>query len=123
MRRQRPDGKTWYVPHQGVLNHNKGETGAGFDCSSQYREISVNENLLSGADLTNQLVGVLIRFRVRPVAFMADMQAMFYQVKVPEKQKLFLRFLGWNEGSLDCEITDHNMYVHLFRFFRFRFFS
>ena len=53
------DGKTWYVPHQGVLNHNKGKIRVVFDCSSQYRATSINENLLSGPDLTNQLVGVL----------------------------------------------------------------
>ena len=49
--------------------------------------------MLSGSDLTNQLVGVMIKFRVGPVAFMADIQAMFYQLKVPEKQRSFLRFL------------------------------
>ena len=78
-----PDSKTWYVPHQGVLNHNKGKIRVVFDCSSQYRGTSINENLLSGSDLTNKFVQVLIRFRVGPVEFMADIQAMFYQVKVP----------------------------------------
>ena len=29
------DGKTWYVPHQGVLNHNKGKIRVVFDCGSQ----------------------------------------------------------------------------------------
>ena len=78
-----PDDKTWFVPHQGVLNHNKGKVRVVFDCSSQYRGTSINENLLSGSDLTNKFVQVLIRFRVGPVEFMADIQAMFYQVKVP----------------------------------------
>ena len=32
-----PDGKTWYVPHQGVFNHNKGKIRVVFDCSSQYK--------------------------------------------------------------------------------------
>ena len=76
-----------------MLNHDKGKIRVVFDCSSQYGGTSINENLLYGPDLTNQLVGVLIRFRVGPVSFMADIQAMFYQVKVPEKQILFLRIL------------------------------
>ena len=97
-----------------MLNHNKGKINVVFDCSSQYRGTSINENLLSGPDLTNKLVGVLIRFRVGPVAFLADIQAMFYQVKVPEKQRSFLRFLWWNEGNLDSEIRDHEMCIHLF---------
>ena len=85
-----------------------------FHCSSQYRGTSINKNLLSGPDLTNQPVGVLIRFRVGLAAFMANIQAIFYQVKVPEKQRSFLRFLWWNEGNFDSDITDHKMCVHLF---------
>ena len=84
-----PDGKTLHVPYQGVFNHSKDEICVVFDCSSQYRGISINRNLLSGSDLTNQLVGILIRFRVGPVACMANIQAMFYQVKVPESRDHF----------------------------------
>ena len=32
--------------------------------------------------MTNQLFGVLTRFREKPVAAMADIEAMFHQVKV-----------------------------------------
>ena len=46
---------------------------------------------------------------------MTDIQAMFYEVKVPEKQKSNLRFLCWKKGNLDSEIADHEMCVHLFR--------
>ena len=70
--------------------------------------------MLSGSDLTNKLVRVLIRFRVGPVAFIADIQAIFYQVKVTEKQRSFLRFLWWNEGNLDSEMTNHEICVYLF---------
>ena len=72
-----PDGRTWYAPYQGVLNHNKGKISVALDCSYKYRETSINKNLLSGPDLTNHHVGVLIRFRVGLVASMADIQTMF----------------------------------------------
>ena len=58
--RKGPDGKTWYVLHQSVLNHNKCKLRVVFDYSSQYKGTSINENLLSGPDLTNQLVGALV---------------------------------------------------------------
>ena len=45
---------------------------------------------------------------------MANIQAMFYQGKVPEKQRSFLRFLWWNEGNLDFEIADHEMCIYFF---------
>ena len=108
-----PDGKTWYIPHQGVLNPNKGKIWVAFYCGSQYGETSINKSLLYGPDLINQTARVLKRIKIEPVAFMADIQAMFYQVKVREKQRSFLRMLWW-EGNLDSEIEDHEMCVHLF---------
>ena len=47
-----PEGKTWYVPHQGVLNP-KSNIRVIFDCSPQYEGTLVNQNLLSGSDLSN----------------------------------------------------------------------
>ena len=48
-------------------------------------EAQSNENLFSGLHLINQLVVILIRLRVGPVAFMVDIKAKYYRVKVPEK--------------------------------------
>ena len=76
-----------------MLNPNKGKIRVVFDCSSQCKGNSINQNLLSGPDLTNQLIRVLHRFRLEPVAFMADIKAMYYQVKVPESQRSYLRYL------------------------------
>ena len=109
-----PEGKTWYVPHQGVVNPNKGKIRVVFDCSSQYKGNLINQNLLSGPDLTNQLIGVLHRFRLEPVAFMASIQALYYQVKIPESQRSNLRYLWWKESDINSEIADHKMWVHLF---------
>ena len=39
--------------------------------------------VLQGPDLTNNLIGVLLRFREHEVAVMADVEAMFHQVQVP----------------------------------------
>ena len=36
------EGRTCYVPNQGVLNSNKGKIGVVFDCSSQYKCNSIN---------------------------------------------------------------------------------
>ena len=108
-----PEGRTWYVPHQGVLNPNKGKIRAVLDCSFQYKGNSINQNLLSVPDLTNQLIGVLHRFSLEPVAFMAYIQALYYQVKVPESQRSYLRYLWWKESDINSEIADHEMCGHL----------
>ena len=45
-------------PHQGVLNPIKGNIRVIVDWSSQYKGTSINQNLLPGPYLTNQLIGV-----------------------------------------------------------------
>ena len=69
---------------------------------------------MSGPDLTNQIISVLIRFREEHIAFMADIEAMFYQVYVKDHQRDLLRFLWWENGNLDGNLIDHEMCVHVF---------
>ena len=91
-------GKTWYKPHRGVAHPAKpGKVRVVFVCSAKYRSRSLNNQPISGPDLTNQLVGVLTRFRKEQVAFIADVEAMFHQVSAPEGQTNLLRFL-WLEN-------------------------
>ena len=65
-------------------------------------------------DLTNSLLGDLTLFRQEPLAFMADIEAMFYQVQVPIEQRDFLRFLWWPGGDLNAELKKYQMTVHPF---------
>ena len=64
-----------------------------FDCSAQFAGKSLNQELLTGPDLTNSIIGVLTRFRQGEVAFMADIESMYYQVRVPEYQQTYIKFL------------------------------
>ena len=54
---------TWYIPHHGVYHSGKPrKIRVVFDCSAQFAGKSLNEKLLTGPDLTNPILGVLIRF-------------------------------------------------------------
>ena len=64
--------------------------------------------------MTNSLVGVLSRFRQEPVTIIADVEAMYYQVRVPEDDTDLLRFLWWPAGDLSQNIAEYKMVVHLF---------
>ena len=79
-----------------------------------YDETSLNDKLLSGPNLTNQLAGVLIRFCIEKVAFMDNIEAMYYQVRVPKEQKSVLRFLWWEDSNLGGNLLYHEMCVHAF---------
>ena len=107
--------RVWYIPHHGVYHPNKpGKIRVVFDCSSRYLGESLNDHLLQGPDLTNKLNRVLTRFRQEAIAFMADIEQMFYQVKVKEEDQNFLRFLWWPDGDFTAEPEEYCITVHLF---------
>ena len=85
-----------------------------FDCAARYNGVSLNSQLLQGPDLTNNLVGVLIRFREEPIAIMADIEGMFHHVRVSPKDCDALRFLWWPENDFNKDPEDYQMLVHLF---------
>ena len=60
----RNDKRVWYIPHHGVYHKKKpGKIRVVFDCSALCHGQSLNQQLLQGPDLTNNLTGVLCRFR------------------------------------------------------------
>lgn len=70
----RDDGRVWYIPHHGVYHPQKPEKiRVVFDCAAKYQGISLNNLLLQGPDLTNNLLAVLLRFRQEQIAVMGDM--------------------------------------------------
>ena len=109
------EGHVWYLPHHGVYHRQKTESlRVVFDCSARYQGKSLNDHLLQGPDLTSKLTGVLIRFREEKIAVMADVEKMFYQVKVTKPDQNYLRFLWWPDSDLTKEPVDYCMTVHLF---------
>ena len=110
----RRDGHVWYLPHHPVINPNKDKPRIVFDCAAEHRGTSLNDRVHQGPYLTNKLIGVLLRFRLHPVAIMADIEAMFHQVKVVRQDQDVLRFLWWPEGNLEEDPVRYQMTVHLF---------
>ena len=45
-----------------------------FSTAVPIMEVKLNRNLLLGPDLTNQRIGILMRFRTEEVAFMGDIE-------------------------------------------------
>jgi len=111
---QLENGKIWYIPHHGVYHKRKKSIRVVFDCASSYKGTSLNNVLLQGPDLTNSLIGVLLRFRQEPIAIMADIESMFHQARVHEEDTNLLRFLWWPDGDISRDLEEYRMKVHLF---------
>ena len=105
---------TWYLPHHPVTNPNKpGKLRIVFDAAAEFAGTSLNKNLLQGPDMTNSLVGVLLRFRQGKVGLAADVEAMFHQVRVRKEDQDALRFLWWSDNYTEPPDV-HVMEVHIF---------
>ena len=78
-------GKIFYIPHHCTSILTKFRVV--FDCSARFNNVSLNDMLLHGPDLTNNLLGVLLKFRQHPIAVIVDIKAMFSQVFVNEQDQ------------------------------------
>ena len=107
--------RTWYLPHHLVFNPNMpGKLRVVFDAAARYEGRSLNESLVTGPDLLNSLVGVLLRFRTHPIAIAADIKAMFHQVKVTLADADSLRFLWKSDIHSQEPPQTLQMMVHIF---------
>ena len=111
---KRTTGKTNYLPHHGVIHPNKpGKLRVVFDAAAKFNGFSLNDNLITGPDLLNNLVGVILRFRKFPVVIIGDIEAMYSQVRLNKEDRDAVRFL-WEE-TRGSKSPDHfQMLVHFF---------
>ena len=90
--------KIWYLPHHPVFNPNKpGKVRRVAKAADKFKGQSLNSNLMTGPDLLNNLVGILLRFRENPVAILSDIEGMFIQISKRHEDQSALRFLWPNE--------------------------
>ncbi|XP_076029363.1 uncharacterized protein LOC143018123 [Oratosquilla oratoria] len=107
--------QAWYIPHFGVRHPTKKDkVRVVFDCAARVNDLSLNDLLRQGPDISNLLLGVLLRFRLGLYACTADIETMYYQVKVPEDDRDYLRFLWWKYGQIGSDIVKLRMTSHPF---------
>ena len=67
--------------------------------------------MLAGPDLLHGLIGTIFRFREGPIALYADIESMFLQVQVPERDKSCLRFLRRPKVNEPVQIYEYQRHV------------
>ena len=88
-------GKTWLIPHHKIYSsHNLGKICVVFECLAKYKGNSYNDQLMKGPDITNSLLGILVRFRQEGITVMTNTEEMFHQVKLPFISSLYVHLVG-----------------------------
>lgn len=105
----------WYLPIFPVFHPKKpNKIRMVFDSSAIYQGHSLNSSLLQGPDLTNNLLGVLLRFRKERVAITGDIEQMFHMFHIDEEHRNFVRFIWFRDNDPTKSLQDYRMCVHLF---------
>ena len=78
-------GHVTYLPYREIIREDKTSTKLRvvFDASAKSREnVSLNDVLYKGPCLTPLLYDVLLRFRIHPVAIIADIEKAYLQIGI-----------------------------------------
>lgn len=105
----------WYLLILGVYHPQKpGKISVMFDSSAQFDGVFLSDILLSGPDLNNTLLGVLLCFKKKLVAITAGADQMFYCYVVQEDHRDYRCFLWYEDNNLTKDVTDYQIKVCVF---------
>ncbi|GFT71577.1 reverse transcriptase domain-containing protein [Trichonephila clavipes] len=107
----------FYLPHRAVIRTDKttSKLRIVFDASSHAKaQLSLNDCLHTGLNFIPNLFFLLIKFRVNPIAFAADIKMAFLMIEIDESERDITRFF-WDENpGIDLE----NKRLDIFRMTR-----
>ena len=106
------NAREWYLPHHPVVNpHKPGKVRRVLNVAAKFQGHSLNNSLLTGPDLLQSLIHILIRFRQYPYAVSADIEGMFLQVGVIPEDRPSLRFLWREDPASDVAVFPYVRHI------------
>ena len=104
--------REWYLPHHPVIHpHKPGKVRRVLNGAAKFHGVSLNSTLLTGPDLLQTLIHVLMRFRQHPYAVSADIEGMFLQVGVIPEDRPSLRFLWREDPATDVAVYQYVRHI------------
>ena len=112
-------GVLHYIPHLPVFKQDSATTKMRivYDASAKRSDnsLSLNGCLHAGPNLLQGLTGILLKFRVHPIAFVADIEKAFLQIELNAADRDATRFLWLKDVTQSArDLTN----VEVFRFCR-----
>ena len=99
-----------YLPHHCVVREDKVTTKLRIVYNASAREDgpALNDCLHTGPSLTPDILDILIRFRIQPIALAADIEKAFLMIAVKEEDRDVLRFLWVDDvNSAEPNIVEY----------------
>ncbi|GBN23244.1 hypothetical protein AVEN_1015-1 [Araneus ventricosus] len=106
---------TLYLPHREVVRNDRSSSKFRVVFDASFRDVSedsLNDCLHIGPNLYPVIFDLLLRFRLYPIAFTADIKQVFLQIEVDEKDRDVSRFLFTDDT------TDRSKSPQIYRFTR-----
>lgn len=94
------ENRSHYLPHKAVLKPNSLTTLVRpvFDASAKQRKsLSLNDCLETGPNTLEITASVLVRFRLRLIGILSDIEKAFLQLSIRPQDRDNVRFLWWEE--------------------------
>ncbi|VDM14958.1 unnamed protein product [Wuchereria bancrofti] len=116
----RQHNNEYFLPHQPIWNENSISTKLRvvFDASAKLQgQSSLNEYILRGPVILPQLLGVVMRWRLPPIAIIADIEKAFHQLTLHIDDRKFTKFLWLKDISRPPTTTN----LAIFQFARLPF--
>ena len=112
---KRRTNKTNYLCYFPIekMTRNTTKVRVVFDGAAEYQGTSINKNLLKGPNHLVSLVGVLLRFRQKPVPLCADIEKMYHHGRLAPEDREAFRFLYRPPDATGPPLT-YQMLVHVF---------
>lgn len=95
-------GNVYYLPHHAVLKEESTSTKLRvvFDASRKSSSgVSLNDKLLVGPTIQQDLISILLRWRKHQIAFTADIEKMYRQIRISDSDADYQRIV-WRSSPL-----------------------
>ena len=99
-----------YLPHHCVVREGKSTTKLRivYNASAKENGLALNDCLHTGPPLTPDILDILVRFRVQPIALVADIEKAFLMIAVRKEDRDVLRFLWVGDvNSAEPKIVEY----------------
>ena len=73
--------------HHHAVSKKNGNMRIVYDCANMFNGMLLSDQCLQGPNLNNPLLNVLLRFCEFEFAFMVDVESMYFQVMVPQRDR------------------------------------